>query len=245
MGERTPGDFFERLDPRAKLIALALVTLAASFEREALIGLYLIVSVLAIASGLWKTLVLTTLGGVIIWLGFTNLLMPLADDVAQDPFILFAGLVLRLSIYSVIGIWFAVKTNLYDFGCSLEKWRVPSYVVLPFIIAIRFVPTLLAEFAAIRDAMRQRRLYMGPISVIRNPALSLRYFITPMLIRSLRMADELTVAAETRGISRLCARSYYRDLTFTPREYAFVSSVVLVLAANDLVFRLCITGWFR
>jgi len=244
MGEREPGDFFERLDPRAKLIALTLVTVAASLEREALVGLYAIISALAIVSGLWKMLVFSTIGGIVMWLGFANLLMPLTGDTVEDPFMLFAGLVLRLSIYSVVGIWFAVKTNLYDFGCALEKWRLPSCVVLPFIIAIRFVPTLLAEFAAVKDAMSQRGLYTGPRSAFTNPAQTFRCFITPMLIRSLKMADELTVAAETRGIGRLGGRSYYREIRFTRNEFAFLGCVLLLVAVNSVLFRSYLMGWF-
>ena len=246
MGERSPADYFGRLDPRAKLIFMALVIAFAAFEHKALIGLYILVAVLGIASGLWRMLVLSTLGGVVMWLGFVKVLMPLSGDVNKEPFMLFADMEYRISIYSVVGFWFAVKTNLYEFECSLEKWRVPSNVVLPFIISIRFVPTLLAEFAAVRDAMRQRRVLTSFGSAVANPSMSFRYFITPMLIRSLKMADELTVAAETRGIGRPCCRSYYREVNFGGREKVFLGCTVLLLVANSIIFRLSwISGWFN
>lgn len=246
IGERKPDDYFGRLDPRAKLIALVLVLLVASFERTALIGLFVIIAVWAIISGLWKIFVFSTLGGLIGWLGFIKLLMPLSSDKVDDPFMLFAGLVLRLSIFTVIGVWFAVKTNLYEFECSLEKWGVPSHVVLPFIIAIRFIPTLLAEFSAIRDAMKQRQLFTSFSGVVASPTLSFKCFITPMLIRSLKMADELTVAAETRGIGRPVGRSYYREVSFKRNDYVFLGLLFGLIVVNDILFRLpWAAGWVK
>lgn len=111
---------------------------------------------------------------------------------------------------------------------SMLNAGLPNKVTLMVVVALRFVPTVLTEIKAIMDAMRIRRL-LSPLYILIHPVKTLEYIIIPLMIRSLNIADELTISAITRGVERPGKKhSYYKDET-GPINIAFMFFTVIMV----------------
>lgn len=60
---------------------------------------------------------------------------------------------------------------------------------------VRFFPTIAEDYRQIRNAMALRGI------TTKNPALMLEYILIPLLMNSNNVAQDLSVAAMTKGIS--------------------------------------------
>lgn len=125
-------------------------------------------------------------------------------------------LILRLIPLSmVLGPLF--DENPADVIGALEKLRFPRPLFMPITFMLRFYPTVKKDFSTIVNALKIR----GILS-IRKPLLTLEYTLVPILIRSSLVADRLSAAAETRGISRPGLHTTIREMTFKTRDYVLV-----------------------
>lgn len=59
-----------------------------------------------------------------------------------------------------------------------------------------FFPTISEEYRAIRDAMKMRGIRMGG----KNPFLMVEYRLVPLMVSVVKIGDELSAAALTRGL---------------------------------------------
>lgn len=93
---------------------------------------------------------------------------------------------------------------------SLRKLPIPPKFMLVLIVMLRFGPTVIHESGEVKDAMRVRGFLKSPGTVLRHPMNTLEYAITPMVFRSLKIADKLAASAIVRGIESPCKKeSYY------------------------------------
>lgn len=66
---------------------------------------------------------------------------------------------------------------------------------------LRFIPTVAEDYRQIRNAMAFRGIAAGKFALLRHPAQSLEYILMPLLMNSNNVAQDLSVAAMTKGIS--------------------------------------------
>ena len=94
-------------------------------------------------------------------------------------------------------------------------------------VALRFVPTILAEIRTIREAQTARGAVFntGSLSKRGRQIVSL---LIPLLTHSLRRADELATAMEARGYSG-GPRTYMRELRLCPKDYTALAIVIILV----------------
>ena len=63
-------------------------------------------------------------------------------------------------------------------------------------VIFRFFPTVSEEYQAIRDAMKMRGIRFGG----KNPFLMVEYRLVPLIVSVVKIGDELSAAALTRGL---------------------------------------------
>ena len=69
-------------------------------------------------------------------------------------------------------------------------------IVIPLSVIFRFFPTVSEEYQAIRDAMKMRGIRFGG----KNPFLMVEYRLVPLIVSVVKIGDELSAAALTRGL---------------------------------------------
>ncbi|ADU21399.1 energy-coupling factor transporter transmembrane component T family protein [Ruminococcus albus] len=84
---------------------------------------------------------------------------------------------------------------------TLSRIRVPRIVTLSISIMFRFLPTIGTEYRLIRDSQKFRGIGTNILTVVIHPYRTLEYILVPLLIRTSKVADELSAAAMVRGMS--------------------------------------------
>jgi energy-coupling factor transport system permease protein len=104
-----------------------------------------------------------------------------------------------------------MKTPPGEIVAALLKARIPNNITLMVVVAFRFAPTVASEMSAIREAMKCRGLLHAKV-MLKNPVATLEYAIVPLILRSLNVADELSVSATVRGAEKPGQKSsYYKN----------------------------------
>lgn len=102
-----------------------------------------------------------------------------------------------------MGWYFIVSTNVSEFISALEKMHVSEKIIIPLAVVFRFFPTVGEEYSSIKDAMKMRgvRLGGGKMSDM------LEYRIIPLIISCVKIGEELSAAALTRGLGNPAKRT--------------------------------------
>lgn len=95
----------------------------------------------------------------------------------------------------VAGAYIVKTTTVSAFIAALQKMHVSQKITIPFVVLFRFFPTIAEEYRFIQDAMRIRGVGMrkGPIAM-------LEYRLVPLMISIVKIGDDLSAAAATRGL---------------------------------------------
>jgi energy-coupling factor transport system permease protein len=107
---------------------------------------------------------------------------------------------LLISVNAIIPL--ALNAKLSDMTRTLNRLRLPGLLKLPMLITIRFIPTFINDLFQLATAIRIRfRGKGGFFFWLRRPLLWWRVFFMPLVVRLIRSADELALAAELKGLS--------------------------------------------
>ncbi|NEG69557.1 energy-coupling factor transporter transmembrane component T [Bifidobacterium choloepi] len=123
------------------------------------------------------------------------------------------------------GVVLVSTTTVGEFMAAMDRWRVPSSVTIPLAVVFRFLPTVAEEHAAIGDAMRQRGIMLGGS----RPWKMLEYRLVPLIASCVKIGDDLSAAALTRGLGAPVRRTSLADVGFR--------------AADIVLLGLCAAAW--
>lgn len=91
------------------------------------------------------------------------------------------------------GFLFFSTMRLSELTASFQKWKVPQAILIPILVMCRFLPTLHFELINIANAMI---LKGGKLNIIKY----IEFIYVPLLFSSVKIAEELTISALTRGL---------------------------------------------
>lgn len=111
--------------------------------------------------------------------------------------------------------------------------NVPQAFIIPISVVFRFIPTLGEESAAITDAMRMRGIQFGTKKFWQAPTAILEYRVVPLILSVVKIGDELSAAALTRGLGGLKHRTTISNIGFT-----FCDAIIALLSVGLLIWAL-------
>lgn len=97
-------------------------------------------------------------------------------------------------------VFIQTSLNTSKFLHLLERMHLSSRYAIPLGVCLRFMPSIVAETRQVRYALRMRGIRLFSISSIKHPFVMLGYMMTPILVRSLAIGEELARSAVARGI---------------------------------------------
>ena len=208
------------LDPRTKILFMAFVTTLMFFVYENL-AMDAVVAVIPLTLLLINRQVRTALiyGGLF------------ALAVVAKLTVLLVAMVIRLFPIFMLGYYIIESTSTDEFVAAMEKWHIPESFIIPITVVFRFIPTLGEESAAITDAMRMREIQFGTKKFWQNPTALLEYRVIPLMISVVKIGDELSAAALTRGLGGLKHRTSIAAIGFTAYDL-----IIALLSAGLLVW---------
>lgn len=123
---------------------------------------------------------------------------------------------------------------------ALNRMKIPRAATLSLTVLFRFMPTLADEYRHIRESQKIRGIGVSAVNVLCQPFLTAECILVPMLIRTSKVADELSASVQVRGMKLGGAYSSYRKAEAGGRDIVLMilgtAAVALIIIA-DISFR--------
>ena len=260
VGQYFPGDSpLHRLDPRTKILAVLMVSVAI-FLPKAWLGYGVMAALVMLCVLLAQVPVKFILRGlkpILIFLGisvvFNAFLTPGEPvfyvgtwDVTREGLVLSATAASRLIMLVIVASLLTLTTPPIRLTDGFERLLrplaplgVPAHeLALMLTIALRFIPTLADEADRIMRAQAARGAdFQSGNAMARVRALV--PVMVPLFVAAFRRADELATAMEARGYRGGHGRTKMKELSFSARDLLALLVLVAVLAG---VIALRVTG---
>lgn len=136
---------------------------------------------------------------------------------------LMMGLIAGMGPCMIMGYYMISSTKVSEFICAMEKIHISNNFIIPFAVMFRFFPTIKEEYLSIRDAMRMRGIQFN-----RNILSMLEYRLVPLMISMVKIGDELSAAAMTRGLGNDTKRTHVCTIGFHLADAIYVSISILL-----------------
>lgn len=237
-------DILHRLHPATKSIALLiffLSTLMVSHPLYSLIPLGIALSVLIYGGG-WGNCkrivpILLILFGVSIYIWTFLYVDPRADYTwlhilgfafPRESVFFGVGMGIRISAMLIGGLAFLTVTRVEDFTAGLHRMGLPFGVCFGLSLSFRLLPLFVGTALTISEAQRSRGLELEKGGIIER-ARKYVPLLVPVFLWSIRSADNLALALESKGFGRKNPRSYLREYHFGFLDVIFLTLSVALL----------------
>lgn len=216
------------LDPRTKLLMLIMITtLMFSTSNEGIMNyvkplLSIMPFLLLLAEKQWKTAVKYLLLYIVCF-ALERLALMRLNGMLSFLLMAFTSVMTRFAPGIMMGAYLVESTSVSEFIAAMERMHVSEKIVIPLSVIFRFIPTMQEEYRAISDAMKMRGIRFGG----KKPLLALEYRLVPFMVSVVKIGDELSAAALTRGLGSPCKRTNICRIGFHIQDIFFI---VLCLA---------------
>ena len=125
-----------------------------------------------------------------------------------------------------MGSYLVNSTTVSEFMAAMERLHLPQKLTIPLSVMFRFFPTVTEEYGAIGDAMRMRGIRFGG----GKPMKMLEYRMVPLMVSCVKIGDELSAAALTRGLGAPVKRTNICKIGF-----GILDIIAMLVCALSLV----------
>lgn len=155
----------------------------------------------------------------------------------RTMFVAFLGLVHKVYACGMLAGTVIATTRVNEFLSAMARLRCPRKLTIPLAVMLRYLPTIREDWRFIRDAMRLRDMSPSLWGFLKAPAMTVNCLYVPLLTAASRAADELSIAAVTRGIENPKPRTCLVTIRMTAADWA-----VMALFAAFFAIELLWTG---
>lgn len=251
--------FFHRLDPRAKIIFMVIVSTAIFTVQQIPVALV----VLAVMFCLWF---MARLPFTVLW-SFIKVLLPIIGFLFVVQAIFYPGTTPLIKPIIPIGkgygqvtlegILFAIllglrliamiimlplvnfTTPVQNFALGMVKMGLPYKLAYTMTTALNLVPILQGETGVIVDAQRLRAMQSFEKGKLAEKLKAYPALVTPLVIGSMRRAQLMAVAMDSRAFGASKSRTYLEDIRLLPWDWVFITLTILftagIIAASYLL----------
>ena len=122
------------------------------------------------------------------------------------------------------------KTSMPYVISAMQTMKFPNAVAIPFIVILRYMPTLSEDYGYLKDSLKIRGIRTFGIEFFIHPIRSLEFMIVPILFRSIRVAEELSTSVLLRGIENYKNRTNIYPLKFTKIDAGYALFTVIAVS---------------
>ena len=211
------------IDPRTKL---AIVLVLAVFVMGGLgkdqvkpikTALSVLPFLLLLAERQWKRF---ARGAAILAIGYGLLAaMPYLPGILNYLALFCGGILTRFVVTVVMGEYLIATTSVSEFISAMEKLHMPQAITIPMSVMFRLFPTIGTEWRSIRRAMRMRDIHIGGAKA----GQVLEYQLVPMMTSTVRIGEDLSASALTRGLGGPIRRTNICRIGFRLQDYVLLA----------------------
>ena len=211
------------LDPRSKLYLLLLSNMILLFHvstcTEILLDLFLLFPLL-IAKKYKSVIRFTIMLVVLFLLGLVE-----SQNKILNSLILFSYTIRTMLPCFIAGSYAFTTTTISEFVVAMRKMKISEGIIIPFMVVIRFFPTIIEDYKQIRDALSYRGI------TTKNPLQYFEYILIPLLMNANNVADDLTVASMSKGISISTPHTSLTTISMHYYDYLYMIIATMPLIA--------------
>jgi energy-coupling factor transport system permease protein len=252
---------FHRLDPRVKIVFMVIVSTAVFTVQKisiALVVLAVMILFWFIARLPFKVLVsfMKVLLPIIAFLfvvqaifypGTTALVKPLIPigkgigEITLEGILFAVLLALRLMAMIIMLPLVIFTTPIQNFALGLVRMGLPYKLSYTMTTALNLVPILQVETGVIVDAQRLRAMHSFEKGKLIDKLKAYPALVTPLVIGSMRWAQLMAVAMDSRAFGATRTRTYMEDIRMQFKDWAFlIFSIIFAIGivAASFMFNL-------
>lgn len=156
-------------------------------------------------------------------------ILPETSGIVHYLLLATCGLITRFLPGIMMAAYLVTTTTVSEFTAAMLRMHVSEKIIIPLSVMFRFFPTVMDEAASISAAMRMRDIRFGG----RNARKMLEYRLVPLITCCVKIGEELSAAALTRGLGGEVRRTNICKIGFH-----FADWVVIALCAVPFVMLL-------
>lgn len=128
---------------------------------------------------------------------------------------------LSLAVYSFL------TTPVHQWMVAFHYLKMPKWLFIPLSVMVRFFPTIRQDYISIRQALAIRGIGTSTWQLLKHPFQSLEYLVVPLLLDAVKVSEDLTVSALTKGIGMPVKRTSFYTINFQRQDiiYLIVTSL--------------------
>ncbi len=217
------------LDPRTKIVILLMVAVfvlgGAGGKRlnTIRIALSILPYILLGVSGKWKELLrgIFILGG-----GYALLCAASYISGPVNYLVLISGMLMtKFAPGLAMGNYLLSTVTVSEFVAAMDRMYMPQAITIPMAVMFRFFPTVMEEMKEIGLAMKMKGLRIGGCKVSRI----MEYRLVPTITCSVKIGEELSAAALTRGLDGVRKRTNICCIGFRAIDMILLSACLCVI----------------
>lgn len=215
-------------DPRTKLALILLCVLCATLASNLWfqLALVLLIGLFSALCGKGRYALMGIFAYALIC-AFTAWCMGALTGVWRTMFVAFLGLLHKVYACGMLAGVVIRTTRVGEFLSAMERLHCPKKLTIPMAVMLRYLPTIREDWHFITDAMRLRDVSPTLIGFLKAPGMTINCIYVPLLTAASKAADELSIAAVTRGIENPKKRTCLAELRMRAADWA----AMLVFAA--------------
>jgi energy-coupling factor transport system permease protein len=238
-----PGNtFIHKLDPRAKIIFMVIVSTAVFMVQQIPVALVVLSVMFCLwflarlpLSVLWSFIkVLLPIIGflfvvqAVFYPGTTPLIKPLIPigrgygQITLEGILFSVLLALRLISMIIMLPLVNFTTPVQVFALGMVKMGLPYKLAYTMTTALNLVPILQGETGVIVDAQRLRAMQSFEKGKLGEKLRAYPALVTPLVIGSMRRAQMMAVAMDSRAFGASKSRTYLEDINLKPSDWVFI-----------------------
>lgn len=225
--------FMIRFDPRTKIILLFISTVIAmtapSLTYECI--LILLIAGVGILCGKTHYSLIGTFVFMALYL-FTIFYLQNITGTVYTMFTAWLSLVFKVYPCGMLAGIAVSTTKVNEFLSAMNKAHISKKVVIPLAVMLRYIPTIREDWRFIKDAMRLRDVSPSLKGFLTHPGMTIECLYSPLLMAASKAADELAIAAVTRGIENPHPRTCLVQIRFRLQDILVIICFAAMLIVN-------------
>lgn len=121
-------------------------------------------------------------------------------------------------------------TRINHLLAALQSMKMPSFVMIPLAVLLRFIPTVQDEWNGIQKAMAFRNISLDADAILRAPTKTVEYILIPLLFSCIAVIEEMTAAALARGLDSERRRTSSAVVRMTSPDYIVLAGLIAVVS---------------
>ncbi len=133
------------------------------------------------------------------------------------------GILSRFLPCIMMGTYLISTTTVSEFTAAMQRLHFSEKIIIPLSVMFRFFPTVFDEFRSINMAMKMRGIQFGGVGA----AKMIEYRLVPLMTCCVKIGEELSAAALTRGLGGEVKRTNICKIGFHLQDYLVLSLCVI------------------